>query len=78
MIALAALGVNIAPLLAGAGIVGVARGFGSQALVKDVISGIFFLADDAFRLGEYIEVGDAKGTVESISLRSLKLRHPRG
>lgn len=78
MIALAALGVNIGPLLAGAGIIGVAIGFGSQSLVKDVISGIFFLADDAFRIGEYLEVGSAKGTVEAISIRSLKLRHPRG
>ncbi len=78
MIALAAIGVNIGPLLAGAGIVGVAIGFGSQSLVKDVISGIFFLADDAFRIGEYLEVGAAKGTVEAISVRSLKLRHPRG
>lgn len=78
MIALAALGVNIMPLLAGAGIVGVAVGFGSQALVKDVISGFFFLADDAFRLGEYVKIGTAKGNVETISVRSLKLRHPRG
>ena len=78
MIVLASLGVNIGPLLAGAGIVGVAVGFGSQALVKDIISGIFFLADDAFRLGEYIEISTAKGTVEGISIRSLKLRHPRG
>ncbi len=78
MIVLASMGVNIGPLLAGAGIVGVAVGFGSQALVKDIISGIFFLADDAFRLGEYIEIGTAKGTVEGISIRSLKMRHPRG
>ncbi len=78
MIVLASLGVNIGPLLAGAGIIGVAVGFGSQALVKDIISGIFFLADDAFRLGEYVEIGEAKGTVEGISIRSLKLRHPRG
>ena len=75
---LGALGVNTAPLLAGAGIVGVAVGFGSQALVKDIISGIFFLADDAFRRGEYVEVGDVKGTVENISIRSMQLRHQNG
>lgn len=78
MIVLSSLGVDIGPLLAGAGIVGIAIGFGSQALVKDVISGLFFLADDAFRLGEYVELSSAKGTVESISIRSIKLRHPRG
>lgn len=78
MISLAAMGVNIGPLLAGAGIIGVAIGFGSQALVKDVISGIFFLADDAFRIGEWVEVSSAKGTVEAITIRSLKLRHSRG
>lgn len=75
---LASLGVNIAPLLAGAGVVGLAIGFGSQSLVKDVISGIFFLIDDAFRVGDYVEAGTAKGTVEHISLRSIRLRHPRG
>src|SRR4029077_13014915 len=66
---LAALGINIVPLLAGASVVGVAIGFGSQTLVRDIVSGGFFLMDDAFRLGEYIEVGDAKGTVEKIGVR---------
>ncbi len=75
---LSSLGVNIAPLLAGAGVVGLAIGFGSQTLVKDIISGVFFLIDDAFRVGDYVEAGTAKGTVEQISLRSLRLRHPRG
>ena len=75
---LAALGVDILPLLAGASIVGVAIGFGSQTLVRDIVSGAFFLMDDAFRLGEYIEVGDAKGRVEKINLRSVFLRHHRG
>jgi small-conductance mechanosensitive channel len=75
---LAALGVNILPLLAGAGIVGVAIGFGSQTLVKDIVSGAFFLMDDAFRIGEYIEVGDAKGVVEKITVRAVFLRHHRG
>jgi small-conductance mechanosensitive channel len=75
---LAALGINVLPLLAGAGVIGVAIGFGSQTLVRDIVSGAFFLADDAFRVGEYIEVGESKGTVEQIRLRSLFLRHHRG
>ena len=78
MMGLSALGVEIGPLIASAGIVGVAVGFGSQALVKDVISGMFYLLDDAFRIGEYIEAGKFKGTVESFSLRSVRLRHHRG
>jgi small-conductance mechanosensitive channel len=78
LIALAALGVEIGPLIAGAGVVGLAVGFGAQTLVKDVISGMFFLFDDAFRIGEYIESGSIRGTVEGFSLRSLKLRHHRG
>jgi len=75
---LAELGVQIGPLIAGAGIFGVAVGFGSQTLVKDIISGVFYLMDDAFRVGEYIQSGSYKGTVESFSLRSIKLRHHRG
>ena len=78
LMALSAMGIEIGPLIAGAGVVGVAIGFGSQTLVKDVISGMFYLLDDAFRVGEYIESGSYKGTVESFSLRSVKLRHSRG
>jgi len=78
MMALSALGVEIGPLIAGAGIVGVAVGFGSQTLVKDVFSGVFYLLDDAFRVGEYIQSGSYKGTVESFGFRSVKLRHHRG
>jgi small-conductance mechanosensitive channel len=78
LMALASLGVEIGPLIAGAGVVGVAVGFGSQTLVKDIISGMFYLLDDAFRVGEYIQSGSYKGTVESFSLRSVKLRHHRG
>lgn len=78
MSVLASLGVDILPLIAGAGVVGVAIGFGSQTLVRDIVSGAFFLMDDAFRLGEYIEVGDAKGRVEKINVRSVFLRHHRG
>jgi small-conductance mechanosensitive channel len=78
MMFLSGLGVEIGPLIAGAGIFGVAIGFGSQTLVKDVISGIFYMMDDAFRVGEYIQSGSYKGTVESFSIRSVKLRHHRG
>jgi moderate conductance mechanosensitive channel len=78
LMALSALGVQIGPLIAGAGVVGVAIGFGAQTLVKDIISGMFYLLDDAFRVGEYIVSGSYKGAVESFSLRSIKLRHHRG
>ncbi len=79
MSSLWALGIEITPLLAGAGVVGLALGFGAQALVRDVIAGIFFLAEDAFRIGEYIESGTAiKGTVERITLRTVALRHHNG
>jgi small-conductance mechanosensitive channel len=78
LIVLSALGVNIGPLIAGAGVFGLAIGFGAQTLVKDIISGVFFLMDDAFRVGDYLEVSGSKGTVEHISLRSLRLRNPRG
>jgi small-conductance mechanosensitive channel len=75
---LAAVGVHIGPLLAGFGVIGLAISFGSQALVRDVVSGIFFMADDAFRVGEYIDTGRLKGTVEKITLRSVQLRHQNG
>ncbi|MFK3779657.1 mechanosensitive ion channel family protein [Agrobacterium sp. NPDC089420] len=78
MTALSELGVNIGPLLASAGIFGIAIGFGSQTLVKDIISGVFYMIDDAFRVGEYIQSGSYRGTVESFSIRSVKLRHHRG
>jgi small-conductance mechanosensitive channel len=74
----ASLGIEIGPLIAGAGVVGVAIGFGAQTIVKDIISGVFYLLDDAFRVGEYIQASNYKGTVESFSLRSVKLRHHRG
>jgi len=70
--------VNIGPLLAGAGVVGVAIGFGAQTLVRDILTGVFFILDDAFRVGEYIISGTYKGTVEAIGLRAVKLRHHRG
>lgn len=78
MVVLSELGVNIAPLFAGAGVVGLAIGFGAQTLIRDIFSGAFYLIDDAFRKGEYIDIGGAKGVVEKISIRSMQLRHHRG
>jgi small-conductance mechanosensitive channel len=78
IVALATLGLDIGPLLAGLGVVGIAVGFGAQSLVRDVISGIFFLMEDAFRVGEYIDTGRLRGTVEGMSLRSVRLRHQNG
>jgi moderate conductance mechanosensitive channel len=78
LVALSQLGVDVGPLIAGASIFGLAISFGSQALVRDIVSGIFFMADDAFRVGEYIDTGRLKGTVEKISVRSVRLRHQNG
>ncbi|NOR24753.1 MAG: mechanosensitive ion channel [Desulforhopalus sp.] len=78
LIVLSSLGVNIAPLLAGAGVLGLAIGFGAQKLVSDVLSGFFFLLDDAFRVGEYVQAGSIRGTVETITLRNVMLRHHLG
>jgi moderate conductance mechanosensitive channel len=75
---LASLGVSITPFIAGASVFGLAISFGSQTLVHDIVSGLFYLADDAFRVGEYIDCGKAKGTVEGFTLRSIRLRHQNG
>ena len=72
------VGINVAPLFAGAGVVGLAIGFGAQTLIRDILSGAFYLFDDAFRKGEYIDIGTVKGTVEKISVRSFQLRHHLG
>jgi small-conductance mechanosensitive channel len=72
------VGVNVTALVAGAGVVGIAVGFGAQKLVADVVSGLFFLIDDAFRLNEYIDVGGVQGSVEKIALRSILLRQSDG
>lgn len=78
LLVLSELGVNITPLIAGASVLGLAVSFGSQSLVRDVVSGIFFLAEDAFRIGEYVDCSKVKGTVEGFSVRCLKLRHQNG
>ncbi|MBP2311284.1 mechanosensitive ion channel domain-containing protein [Azospirillum soli] len=78
MIVLSSMGIEIGPLLAGAGVVGIAIGLGAQSTIADILAGVFFLLEDAFHMGDYVEVGNLRGTVEGISLRSLKLRHHRG
>ena len=74
LIVLSELGVNIAPLLAGAGVFGLAIGFGAQTLVKDVITGIFILMENTISVGDVVEVGTHSGLVEKISVRTLHLR----
>jgi small-conductance mechanosensitive channel len=76
--ALAQLGVNVAPLLAGAGVVGLAVGFGSQTLVRDVITGVFLLLEDAVAVGDVVQLGGLSGVVEHLSIRSIKLRAQDG
>lgn len=70
--------IDLGPLIAGAGIVGVALGFGSQALVKDFLSGIFMLLEDQYGVGDIIDVGPATGVVEGITLRTTRLRDIEG
>ncbi|WP_421998914.1 mechanosensitive ion channel domain-containing protein [Reyranella sp.] len=78
LLVLSELGVNITPLIAGASVLGLAVSFGSQSLVRDVVSGVFFLAEDSFRIGEYVDCSKVKGVVEGFSVRCLKLRHQNG
>ena len=78
LIILSSTGINIGPLLAGAGVIGIALGFGAQKLVSDILSGFFYLLDDAFRVGEYLQAGSVSGAVEAITLRNVMLRHHRG
>jgi len=78
LIVLSELGINIAPLLAGAGVVGLAIGFGAQTLVKDVITGIFILAEDTVAVGDVVDLGGHTGVVEAMTLRSIRLRDHTG
>ncbi len=75
---LSEVGVNIAPLLAGAGILGVAIGFGSQKLVQDLITGIFLLLENALQVGDQVNVAGLSGKVEGLSVRTIRLRAPDG
>ena len=74
MLVLGELGVDLAPLIAGAGIAGVALGFGAQALVKDCISGLFMLLEDQYGIGDIVDLGEATGIVEEVALRTTVLR----
>jgi len=72
------LGVNLAPLLASAGIAGVALGFGAQSLVKDLLAGLFMLLEDQYGVGDTVDLGEATGTVEAVGLRITTIRDVRG
>jgi small-conductance mechanosensitive channel len=78
MMALSEIGVNIAPLIASAGIVGVALGFGAQSLVKDFLSGVFLIFEDQYGVGDDVTFGDVSGTIEAVSLRVTRLRDVNG
>ncbi|MDR3494852.1 MAG: mechanosensitive ion channel [Ancalomicrobiaceae bacterium] len=71
---LSEIGVNIAPLLAGAGIIGIAIGFGSQKLVQDLITGLFLLLENAMQVGDWVTVSGLSGSVENLSIRTIRLR----
>ncbi|MEZ5383407.1 MAG: mechanosensitive ion channel family protein [Microthrixaceae bacterium] len=72
------LNINLGPLLAGAGVAGVALGFGAQSLVRDLLSGLFVLIEDQYGVGDVVDVGPATGTVERVTLRSTRLRDVAG
>lgn len=74
IVALANLGMNVTPLLAGAGVIGIAIGFGAQTLVSDLITGLFIIVEDSLAIGDYVDVGNHKGTVEAITIRTVTLR----
>lgn len=78
LVSLTVLGVNIGPLLASAGIAGVALGFGAQTLVKDYISGIFLIIEDQYGIGDDVEIGTVKGKVEYVALRTTRVRDEAG
>ncbi|CRK55361.1 Potassium efflux system kefA / Small-conductance mechanosensitive channel [Alloactinosynnema sp. L-07] len=78
ILALGELGVNLAPIIASAGIVGVALGFGAQNLVKDFLSGIFMMLEDQYGVGDVVDLGEAKGTIEAVGLRITTLRDING
>jgi moderate conductance mechanosensitive channel len=78
LMSLTVVGVNIAPLLASAGIAGVALGFGAQTLVKDYISGIFLIVEDQYGIGDEVEIGTVRGKVEGVALRTTRVRDEAG
>ncbi len=78
LLALGQLGINLAPLIAGAGIAGVAIGFGSKAAIEDFLSGLFMMIEDTYSVGDDIDFGKGRGTVEKVSLRSTSIRTRQG
>ena len=78
LLALGQLGINLAPLIAGAGIVGVAIGFGSRSAIEDFLSGLFMMMEDTYSVGDDIDFGKGRGTVERVSLRSTSIRTRQG
>ncbi len=75
---LSEIGVNIAPIIASAGIIGIALGFGAQSLVRDFLSGIFMIFEDQYGVGDVVDVGEATGTIEAVTLRVTRLRDLSG
>ena len=75
---LSEIGVNIAPIIASAGIIGIALGFGAQSLVRDFLSGIFMIFEDQYGVGDVVDVGEATGTIEAVTLRVTRLRDLNG
>jgi small-conductance mechanosensitive channel len=78
LLALGEVGINLGPLIAGAGVIGVALGFGSQSLVKDFLSGIFMIVEDQYGVGDVVDLGEATGSVEAVGLRVTRLRDVSG
>ena len=78
MMILGQLDIDLGPLIAGAGIGGIALGFGAQSIVKDFLSGLFMLIEDQYGVGDVIDLGYATGTVEKVSLRSTTIRDVKG
>jgi small conductance mechanosensitive channel len=78
LVILGEVGINLGPLVASAGIAGVALGFGAQSLVKDFLSGVFMLVEDQYGVGDIVDLGPASGTVEAVGLRSTRLRDAQG
>ena len=78
LMVLSEVGVNIAPLLAGAGVIGIAIGFGSQKLVQDIINGLFLLFENAMQVGDVVSLGGLSGVVENLSIRTIRLRDKDG
>jgi len=78
LIALGEIGISLGPLIAGAGIAGIAIGFGAQSLVRDFLAGIFIVIEDQYGVGDIVDVGEASGTIERVTLRTTRLRDVEG